>query len=105
MWIPNVAVSFQIMFFLRARWKTKTSSASSNKVVDKCCVSPDQPFVDANVTAMICLGSPIAHRKHPTVTEFLTNESLLTGVVPAVNHLFGIEKNPSLILHVMGGNG
>ena len=54
---------------VRGRWKTKSGGGNSNKVVDQCYISPDQPFVDANVTATLCLGSPIAYRKSPQAAE------------------------------------
>ena len=50
---------------VRGRWKTKSGGGNSNKVVDPCYISPDQLFVDANVTATLCLGSPMLTGRVP----------------------------------------
>jgi hypothetical protein len=84
---------------VRGRWKSKPGeNGNFNKVVKTVYVSPDQPFIDANVAATLCLGSPIAYRKHPDAASWLTDQMLLEHVVPHTHAFFGSTSNPSLVL-------
>ena len=62
----------------RGRWK---GSEGSNRIVNTSYISPDQPFIDANVASALCLGKPVAYRIHPEAHR-VTSAWLQTHVVP-----------------------
>ncbi len=52
---------------IRGRWKARMSG----RVVD-AYITPEQPYVDANVCTQLCLGAPIAYELHPEVQCIVT---------------------------------
>ncbi|CAB9519184.1 unknown protein [Seminavis robusta] len=55
----------------RGRWKGDT--ATKHKVAAGHYVSPDQPFIDANVARVLCLDNPVAYRVHGQATNVTDN--------------------------------
>lgn len=76
---------------IRSCWKMKSDGGASNKVINKCHISPHQPFVNANVAVTLCLSSPIAHHKHPRAIGWLTNKRLLVNVTPCATATSSLE--------------
>ena len=73
----------------RGRWKGV--DARNHRMVEGHYVSPDQPFVDANVARCLCLGNPVAYRLHPGETG-VTDEWLIEHVVPYTYAFFGGDR-------------
>ena len=81
----------------RGRWK---GDESKHKIINGSYISPDQPFIDADVAACLCHNQPISYRPHPAATG-VTPAWLREHVVPHLDHFYGGENNPlnpSLVL-------
>ena len=83
----------------RGRWKSGSSGAGkAGSVVEKHYISPNQPFIDANVAAQLCNGSPIGYEIHDDTMEFVNDGWLLQKVVPRMHDFFRPEQSPALVL-------
>ena len=46
----------------RGRWKSESANGGwrGKAVVEKCYISPDQPYIDSNAAEKLCYNSPVA---------------------------------------------
>ena len=81
------------------RWKSGSSGGDKGgAVVEKHYISPNQPFIDKNVAAQLCNGSPIGYEIHLEAIEFINDGWLLEKVVPRKHEFFGVEQSQALVL-------